>query len=152
MKLISIVFVTCFLTNTVLSQNSKNKEQVYDKLFTKTETPPKFSGSLLNYFDSVFVEAELPNNGRVIIEVIIDSIGASHYKRLIDHTNGDEVSNLKLKPVIDKMPAWSPAYQNGHAVNFILILLLDFTDEKLIEVADRSISEEMRYMLNSNKP
>jgi hypothetical protein len=50
------------------------------------------------------------------------------------------------------MPIWNPAIQSGQTVNFLLIILLDFSDGKLVEVEDKSMSEELKYMLNSNKP
>ena len=149
MKIIFIVFVSIFFSNVAFSQKSKNKEIVYDRLFTKTTSPPEFRGDLANYFDSVFIKAKLPNKGRVIVEVIIDSLGGPHYKNLYDHTNGD-VSNLKLDQIIDKMPFWNPANMNGHTVNFILIVLLDFLDGKIVQVANKNIDDEMKYMLNTN--
>lgn len=149
MKIISIFLFCIFFSNIAFSQKSKNKELVYDRLFTKTTTPPEFPGNLSNYFDSVLIRARLPNKGRVIVEVIIDSLGGPHYKNLYDHTNGD-VSNLKLNQIIDKMPLWNPANMNGHPVNFILIVLLDFLDGKIVEVANKNIADEMKYMLNTN--
>lgn len=132
-----------------LSQNSRSSGNDYEKLFVKVEILPKFSGNLSNYIDSMLKNTELPNKGRVIIEVIIDSSGKSNYRKLYDHTDGD-VSNLNLKELINRMPDWTPAFQNGHPVDFIFIILLDFSSGKLIQVREKNISEEMKYMLNSN--
>lgn len=151
MKVIIIVFLTFFLKNSALSQKSGNNEDVYYKFFTKTETPPTFSDNLSNYIDSVLSGSALPNKGRVIIEIIIDSVGIPHYKNLYDNTSGD-VSNLDLQQVVDNMPPWTPAFQNGHPVNFILIFLLDFSHRKLVQISVKSMDDKWRYMLNSNKP
>ncbi len=132
-----------------LCQNPRTSGNEYEKLFVKVESPPKFSGNLSNYIDSMLKNTELANKGRVIIEVIIDSSGKSYYRKLYDHTDGD-VSNLNLKELINGMPNWTPAFQHGHPVDFIFIILLDFSDGKLIQVREKNIGEEMKYMLNSN--
>jgi hypothetical protein len=149
MKQLIFVFFTFFITSITLSQQLRSK---YDRLYTKTDTPPTFPGIISNYIDSVLRGKEFPNKGRVIIEVIIDSTGASHYNYSYDHTDQRDgsVPNLKLKQLIDNMPVWTPAHQNGYIVNFILILLLDFSDGKLIQIRDKSMDEEIKYMLNSN--
>ena len=121
------------------------------KYLQNAEIQPTFPGSLTHYIDSVLIGAELPGKGRAIIEMIVDTIGMAHYKYLYDHTNGD-ISNLSLNRLINRMPPWIPGRQDGRAVNYMLILLLDFDDYKLIGVNHKNLSEEMKYMLNSNKP
>jgi hypothetical protein len=49
------------------------------------------------------------------------------------------------------MPVWTPAYPKGNIINFILIILLDFSNGKLIQIRNKSMSEEMKFMLNSNQ-
>jgi hypothetical protein len=152
LKSIIIIFLSFFLINSATSQ-TKGTKDVYDKdkLFTLTDTLPKFPGNLTHYMDSVLMGEWLPDEGRVIVEVIIDTMGTAHYGYLYDHTNGD-VSNLRLKRIINQMPDWIPAFQDQRHVNFKLILLFDFSDGKLIQVSDRNINKEIWYMVNSNKP
>jgi hypothetical protein len=149
MKGLIFVFFGFFVTNLIFSQHLRDH---YNKLYTKTDSAPTFSGNISNYFDSVLNGKEFPNKGRVIIEVVIDSTGASYYNYSYDHTDQRDgsVPNFELKQLISNMPAWTPAHQNGYIVNYILILLLDFSDGKLTQVRIKPIGEEMKYMLNSN--
>jgi hypothetical protein len=147
MRKLIILLTILFLTNSVLCQTVENNDD-FEKLFTETEIPPSFSGDLFKYFDSSLTEIEMPEKGRVLIDVIIDKAGKSSYQYSYDHTNGD-VTNFNLEQLISKMNGWTPALQNGHAVKSIILLLLDIKNRKLIKVRQKSISDKLKYMINT---
>jgi protein TonB len=125
--------LSCFIAATSLHAQTTNKkdsipdkadsENLYDRVFTKTEIEASFIGGEANW--RKFLEKKLnastpvdmgarPGTYTVICQFIVDTDGnISDLKTLTHHGYGMEEEVLRL---MKTSPKWVPAMQNGRAV------------------------------------
>lgn len=101
---------------------------------TRTDKVPEFMGGLeelSKYLSSNCHGKALLSelHGKIFLQIIIDSTGQPCCRQIANKTEKD-VSELELKKVIDEMPVWQAAVDEGKKVNFSVFLILDFSDGK----------------------
>jgi hypothetical protein len=104
-----------------------------DKMFIKSEVRPKFGGGttdLREYLDSSFKKINYSFNAKVLVFINIDSTGSPCCHQILKSFDGT-VDFDTLKRVVDRMPRWSSAKQNGHNVNSYVTVQLFYTEDKL---------------------
>ena len=99
-----------------------NSKEDLDKIFTKAEIEPSFSGGLFAW--SKYIAKAIENNidefkkedyGTCIIRFIVDTAGNVHDVEAINGC-GKHLSRVGIEAV-ENGPKWIPAQQNGHFVN-----------------------------------
>ena len=105
--------------------------------FATAQEKPQFDNSGQNVYDYLnqqFSEAKLFENvsGKVLIGILVFDNGKTCCKSFGNMT-GKEINSKKVKEIIDEMPDWKPAVQNGEPVNFLYNLMLTFENGKIIK-------------------
>ena len=105
----------------------------FDKRFTKPEVHPKFgkdTTDLQNYFVRSFKRISYSFDAKILIFINIDSAGSPCCTQILKSLDG-VVDFQKIKEIVDRMPKWTSAKQNGHDVNSSVSVQLSYTQLKL---------------------
>jgi len=126
-----IIFILPSLSNCQISERYDCPQ--FDKLFTKSEVRPKFgkdTTDLQNYFVRSFKRISYSFDAKILILINIDSEGSPCCTQIIKSIDG-VVDFQKIKEIVDGMPKWASAKQDGHDVNSYVSLQLSYTQHKL---------------------
>jgi len=103
-------------------------------IFFSAEKAPKFPGGVKGFYQFVAANIEYPGDKlskssakEINTLVAIDKNGKIVFIKIEKGIN--ENYNKKIIELISKMPDWTPATQNGHAVPYALYLPFVFVDE-----------------------
>jgi hypothetical protein len=112
--------------------------QEWDKEWEKYEVLPKFGNGkkdLQNYFDSSFKKRNLVFEAKVSVTIKIDSSGSPCCSLIIkgidDQPDLQEADFQNIREIVNQMPRWASAKQNGHNINVTLNLQLSYADNKV---------------------
>ena len=126
---ISITVFLFFSTLTNVFGQTFSDCNVEEPLFVRVEQASAFNGSLQKYFESELNGTLQDFKGTIQLQILIDISGKACCKSIGNNYSG--ISSGKIKDIINKMPGWTPARQNGNSVNFLAILLITFNNLKL---------------------
>lgn len=135
-KLIIVLFFTIFL-NEIKSQDfeiTENKFQIENvdlpPIVYKTG-PPKFAGDEYVFNDFISKNAKYPKRafnekieGNVIVEVNISQTGSIEILKVIGYLGGG--CEREAARIVNLMPCWQPAMQNGVAVKCKMLIPVRF--------------------------
>lgn len=118
---------------------------ILENYITKADKVPEFMGGveeLKNYFtDNCSKKPLLATlEGKLFIHVLIDSSGKACCRQIANKT-GEDISELELQRVINEMPVWQAAVDEGKKVNFSAFLILNFSEGNCIVTYNRSIKQ-----------
>ena len=115
----------------------RNFDDCSDKMFFVTaEENPKFENSgkdIYDYLNIKFRKSKLMKkvNGKILIGIIILEDGEACCKSFVNKT-GKEIDSSKIKEIINAMPDWQPARNEGKAIPFLYNLILNVENGKII--------------------
>ena len=107
-----------------------------DKMFVQAEKEPKWkcdSISIVDFMNKYLNDKELQNviQGRVIVGILINEDGKTCCMSIFNLTKSD-LNPIAFKEVVNKMPNWTPALQNGKPVTFLKPQVFYIQDGKFI--------------------
>ena len=104
----------------------------FDIVFTKTELPAGFgkdSTDLQKFFFEKMEVGKKNIKGDMEITAIIDSLGKACWEYVENNSNYNV--EKKLREILNSMPSWKPAFQNGRTVTARQHILLHFENHSL---------------------
>lgn len=107
-----------------------------EKMFVEAEKAPTWkcdSMSIVEFMNYNLNDKELKNviQGRVIVGILINENGKTCCMSFFNLTKSD-LNPLAFKEVVNKMPNWTPAFQNGKPVTFLKPQVFYIQDGKFI--------------------
>lgn len=133
----------CLLLILILAKPVNSQIAKYDDCrgweikWEKYEVPPKFGKGkkdLQNYFDSSFKKRNLFFE-KINVGINIDSSGSPCCSKIIkfidDQPDLQEADFQKIREIVNQMPRWASAKQNGHNINVELSLQLYYTNNRV---------------------
>ena len=132
--LLTTAFVLILSATTFAQNKSYYHKNTFHGTFTNCEQPPTFgshSSDLQKYFADKLRDQITKTNGKIKISVLIDTAGKTACE-WIENNSNFSMERDKLNLLIDAMPNWNSAIQNGHKVNCVEQVVLTFKKEKLV--------------------
>lgn len=134
MKLSATLFsmLIFFCAITAYAQNNSQPE-IYEKTFTKCEHPPTFgddSLALQTFFVNKLQNQIANSNGQIKISLIIDTAGKTACE-YVENNSNLKMDKRQLNSMVNEMPNWNYAFQNGRKVKCIEFILLTFHENAL---------------------
>jgi hypothetical protein len=126
---VSIAILLIFSTLTHVSGQTFSDCKVNGPLFVSVQQPATFNGSLQEYFSKEMKEISQNFNGPVQLQLLIDTSGKACCMKMTN--NSSNVSPATIKDIVNKMPGWTPAKDNGYLVNFAALLQITFNNSIL---------------------
>jgi len=109
----------------------KKEEKIY--LFDEIDNPPLFNGAknkeeseelVKNYINKKIKEKDVQINGKSFVDILIDKDGKT-FKTSTGYGKNSKLNSIALE-IIQNMPNWYPASDNGKNVTCTTILALEF--------------------------
>lgn len=135
-----IVFLVTLFSFRGLTQSWGDSTYKHKRVFVAVEVNPKFPGGQAGFYTFVSQNLKMPDNIRVSLAgntvnvlVYLSETGKVVYAEVIKspypaiETHKQEMNNAAIE-LIQKMPDWSPALQNGYKVPCSFIIPLAFIE------------------------
>jgi hypothetical protein len=151
-RLIKLLSLLLFSTISFAQKKASAKKCVFDKVFTKCETPPTFGNDSLElqkYFLAQFKQQLTNSNGKITIHFYIDKQGKTCCESFDDQSNLN-LSKNQLFAIIDTMPNWNSGIQNGNKVDCISFVVLTFKENTLLVESAIGIKSQQPAATNNN--
>jgi len=122
--------------NTLFSQTPVNFDDCeYDMFFVSAEEKPQWridSKTLEDYFNNKIADNESIKSveGKVILGILILKDGKTCCHSFTDLTTSNLDPKI-FKEIVDEMPDWIPAKQNGKNIIFLNNLMIEIKDGKI---------------------
>jgi hypothetical protein len=126
---ISVVLLLIFSTFTHVSAQSFSDCHVTGPLFFSVQQSATFNGSLQEYFAKELKDMLQPFNGPIQLQLLIDTNGKACCMKIAN--NPSNVSATTIKNIVNNMPGWTPAKDNGYLINFSALLQITFNNSAL---------------------
>ncbi|WP_439558714.1 TonB family protein [Dyadobacter sp.] len=124
-----ILLILVILSGKVYAQQEASKLPV--RVFTKVEQPAQFPGgeqALQKYFSENLKQPETRKEQTVVTTFIVNETGVIQDVQVLKPRKKE--LNEEAVRVIQNMPAWTPAMQNGRAVAYKVELPVVFNAQK----------------------
>ena len=124
-----ILLILVILSGKVYAQQEASKLPV--RVFTKVEQPAQFPGgeqALQKYFSENLKQPEIRKEQTVMTTFIVNETGVIQDVQVLKARKKE--LNEEAVRVIQNMPAWTPAMQNGRAVAYKVELPVVFNAQK----------------------
>lgn len=113
------------------------KECKTDQMFVSAETEPKWNCDTISIVDFMnkFIEEknlEKVRDGKILIGILIYPDGKTCCNSFINFTKTELVAD-RFKDIVNKMPNWKPAKQNGKEITFLKQQVLLIKNGKFIQ-------------------
>ena len=107
-----------------------------DKMFVTAQTEPKWNCdtiSLVDYMNKYLQEKNIQKieNGKILIGILIYPDGKTCCHSFINMTK-TVLDAEKFKEIVNKMPNWTPAKQDGKEISYLKQQLLSIRNGKFI--------------------
>jgi len=107
-----------------------------DQMFVAAQTEPKWNCdtiSLVDYMNKYLQEKNIEKieNGKILIGILIYPDGKTCCHSFINMTKTD-LDAEKFKEIVNKMPNWTPAKQDGKEISYLKQQLLSIRNGKFI--------------------
>ena len=107
-----------------------------DKMFVRAETEPKWNCDTISLVDYLNKYLQVKNiekieNGKILIGILIYPDGKTCCHSFTNMTK-TVLDEEKFKEIVNKMPSWTPAKQNGKEITFLKQQLLSIRNGKFI--------------------
>ena len=127
-----------------LSGNAQTVPEIFDDcsgdmFFVSADEHPQWiyqKATLIEYLnEAIDNEASLKGiSGHITVGLIINKKGKSCCQTIINNTES-VIDSQRLKMILDKMPFWKPAKQNGKPIPFLHFIKIEMADGKVIQSA-----------------
>ena len=105
--------------------------------FNENEYPKFTHGNLSDFFRKHFTQTNFRKiDGIVEIQFIVNKDGNVCCKSIVNNTNfsNKRISALKLQEIVNMMPLWIPANENGKTISASLLLQIIFNNTDAFKV------------------
>lgn len=146
------------LSLNLFSQDSNTKfMMIFDDCelkdyITVADKAPDFMGGeeeLNNYFKNKLRNKPLTSmlEGKIFIQLFIDKYGKVCTRQIANKT-GEDISELELQKLINEMPVWQAAEDEGNKVNYSAFLILNFSDGVISVTYNKTIKNKEKKNYN----
>ncbi len=153
-----LIYLFLFTSVSLFAQDANTKHMMIfddcqlEDFKSKVDEAPEFMGGLpeLNkYFTTNCTSNSQIStlNGKVFVQVLIDNSGKPCCRQIANKT-GEDISILKLKELINEMPVWKAAIDEGIKVNYSAFLILSFSDGKCTVTYNKSVKHKEKKEYN----
>jgi hypothetical protein len=126
--IISIAILISFKSK-LLAQEYDNCTKNHEMVFYKTEIPATFQGSLEKYFATIVTQETNNKDCTILIKILCTKKGKVCCAYI--QNNQSLLKSDDLKDLINRMPDWKSAIQNGVMVDFMIHLTLEIQNKTL---------------------
>ena len=125
------------LVNRIYVDSSCGSSGLIKITFTENEYPKFIYGNLSDFFRKHFTQTDIIKiYGIVETQLIVNRDGKVCCKSIVNNTNfsNKKISALKLQEIINKMPLWIPAKENGKTISATLLVQILFNKTNVFKV------------------
>ena len=128
-----LIISACLFSLFTDAQTWGDSSQKDQRIFSSVEVAPKYPGGMQAFYTFIADNLRFPenkfskfSNKTVTLNVLISDKGVPVYAET-EKGSSVEYNNAALA-IVPKMPQWTPALQNGHAVPLWIRIPLIFVD------------------------